>query len=107
MSIAYQLKLPAFTGAVLLLFSLLLGGCASSTVSSSSMDARADARAEVSASRKTSAYPAVHDLPPKREMSATMSPADRSRLTQELLAARDHQAAAAKAQGGPLNPINR
>jgi hypothetical protein len=100
MSIAFERKLPAFAAAVFLLSSLLLGGCASSAVSS-----LMDARAEVPPSPKTSAlYPAVHDMPPKREISA-MTPDERSKLTQELIATRDHQAEAAKAKAGPLEPI--
>jgi hypothetical protein len=63
-----------------------------------------DARAEVPPSLKTSAYPAVHDLPPKREMSA-MTPDEQLKLKKEMIATRDHQAEVAKAQGGPLDPI--
>ncbi|MBR1152969.1 hypothetical protein [Bradyrhizobium sp. JYMT SZCCT0428] len=100
MSIAYQLKLPPFAPAVILLSSLLLGGCASSAGSS-----LMDARAEVPTSQKTSSYPAVFDPSPKRKIPA-MTPDERSKLSQELNAALD-RAAAAKAQGGPLKPINR
>jgi hypothetical protein len=61
-----------------------------------------DARAEVHP--KASVCLPVHDLPPQREMPG-MTPDERSKLKQELLAARDRQAAAAKAQGGPMEPI--
>jgi hypothetical protein len=47
---------------------------------------------------KTSAYLPVEDLPPPREMSV-MTQDERSKLKKELIAARDRQAAAAKAQG--------
>ena len=99
MSIAYRLKLPPFAATVFLLSSLLLGGCASSTGSS-----LMDARAEVPASQKTSSYPAVFDPSPKQKLPA-MTPDERSKLSQELNAAL--QAAATKAQGGPLKPIKR
>jgi hypothetical protein len=100
MSIAYQLKLHRFAAAVFLLSSLLLGGCAISTVSS-----RTDARAEVPPSPKTRSYPPVQDHPQERKMPAT-TPDERSKLSQELKAALD-QAAAAKAQGAPPEPIKR
>jgi len=63
-----------------------------------------DARAEAPAPPKASAYLPVEDLPPKREMPA-MTPDERSKLQKELIAARDRQSAAAKAQGAtPAEP---
>jgi hypothetical protein len=63
-----------------------------------------DARAETPAPPKASAYLPVEDLPPKREMPA-MTPDERSKLQKELIAARDRQLAAAKAQGAaPAEP---
>jgi hypothetical protein len=103
MGIAYvsnERKLTALATAVLLLSSLSLGGCATSTAGSSLMDARAEAPA----SPKTSAYPSLGNLAPEREDRA-MTPDERSKLKQELIAARDRQAAAAKAQGGPLEAM--
>jgi hypothetical protein len=95
MGIAYVYRqIAALAAGTPLLLSLSLGGCA--TAGLSLMDARAEA--------PPSAYLPVHDLPPKREMPA-MTADERSKLKQELLAARDHQDAAAKAQGGPLEPI--
>jgi hypothetical protein len=83
-----------------LLLSLSLGGCATSNAGSSLMDARAEAPAPP----KASAYLPVEDLPPKREMPA-MTPDERSKLQKELIAARDRQEAAAKAQGAtPAEP---
>jgi hypothetical protein len=76
--------------ATLLVLSVSLGGCATSTPGSSLMDARAEAPAP----SKKGAYLPVEDLPPNREM---MSAEERSKLKQELTAARDRQAAA-KAQ---------
>jgi hypothetical protein len=101
MSIAYQLKLPPFAAAAFLLSSLLLGGCASSTGSS-----LMDARGEAPTAQKTSSYPAVFDPSPKRKLSA-MTPEERLKLSQELNNAALDQAAAVKAQDGPLKPINR
>lgn len=85
-------------GALLLSFSL--GGCATSTAGSSLMDARAEAPMPP----KTTAYLPVEDLPPPRQM-AVMTPDERSKLQKELIAARDRQATAAKAQGNePAKP---
>ena len=80
-----------------LLLSLSLGGCATSSAGSSLMDARAEAPVPP----KTSAYLPVEDLPPKRGMPA-MTPAERLKLQKELIAARDRQVAAGKAQGAAL-----
>jgi hypothetical protein len=80
--------------AALLLLGLLLGGCGSSLI-----DKQAGAAAP-----KTSGYLPVEDLPPDRD-EAAMSTADRDKIKAELLAARDSQAAAAKAQGSPLEPM--
>ena len=83
----------ALAAGALLLLGLSLGGCATS--GSSLMDARAQAPAPP----KTSAYPPVEDLPPEREGRA-MTPDERLKLKNELIAARDRQGAAAKAKGG-------
>jgi hypothetical protein len=98
MGIAYVYKqITALAAGTPLLLSLSLGGCATSTAGSSLMDARAEVLP------KESVYLPVHDLPPQREMPMTAD--ERSKLKRELLAARDRQDAAAKAQGGPLEPI--
>jgi hypothetical protein len=89
MCIVYRpATLLAATAALLLTISL--GGCATSTASSSPMDARA----EMPAPPKPSAYLPVEELPPNRE---TMKADEQSKLKQALIAARDRQAAAAKA----------
>jgi len=100
MGIAYLSKrITALAVGVPLLLSLALGGCASS--GSSLMDAHAEAPVPA----KTSGYLPVEDLPPPRDQSA-MTPVEQSKLKKELLAARDRQAAAAKAQGDtPLQPM--
>jgi hypothetical protein len=86
----------ALAAGALLLLSLSLGGCATSPAGSSLMDARAQAPAPP----KTNAYLPVEDLPPERE-EHSMTPDERLKLKKELIAARDRQAAAAKAKGGP------
>jgi hypothetical protein len=93
-------KITALAAGALLLSSFSLGGCATSTSGSSVMDARAEAPA----SSKTGGYPALANPPADREQRG-MTPAERLKLEQELIAARDRQAAAAKAQGGPIEPI--
>ena len=99
MGIAYVYRqITALAAGMPLLLSLSLGGCATS--GSSLMDARAEAPV----SPKTSAYLPVEDLPPKREMS-TMTSDQRSKLQKELIAARDRQLAAAKAQGAASEPV--
>jgi hypothetical protein len=85
--------LTAFAAGVLLLSSLSLCGCATSTTGSSPMNARAEAPAP----RKASVYPAVGDIPPERA-APEMTADERSKLKKELIAARDRQASAAKNQ---------
>ena len=92
-------KMRALAAAALLLYYLSLGGCATSTGSS-----LMDARAEAPARPKTTGYPAVEDLPPKREKPA-MTADERLKLQKELIAARDRQASRAKAAGSqPTKP---
>jgi hypothetical protein len=95
-------KTSSLAAAAVLLSGLSLGGCATSTAGSSPMDARA----EVPAPPKTTGYPAVEDLPPRPEKPA-MTGAEQSKLKKELVAARDRQAAAAKARASatPAEPI--
>jgi hypothetical protein len=93
-----DVKMRALAAAALLLYCLSLGGCATSTGSS-----LMDARAEAPARPKTSGYPAVEDLPPKREKPA-MTADERLKLQKELTAARDRQASRAKAKGGAASP---
>jgi hypothetical protein len=96
--VSNERRLTALAAGALLVSSLSLGGCATSTGGSSLMNARAETPTP------TSEYLPVHDLPPKREMP-TMTPDERSKLKQELNAARERQEAASKAQGGPLEPM--
>jgi hypothetical protein len=84
-------KISAFAVAVLLLSGLSLGGCATSITGSSLMDARAEAPAPM----KTSSYPAVEDMPPKRAVP-TMTADEQSKLKKDLIAARDRRASVGK-----------
>ena len=88
--VSSERKISAFAAAALLLSSLSLGGCATSTAGSSLMDARAEAPAPP----KKSVYLPVEDLPPKSEKPA-MTADEQSKLKKELIAARDRQAAGA------------
>ena len=92
MSIAYVDRLSAL-GALLLL-SLSLGGCATSTGSP-----LMDARDEATAPAKANAYLPVEDLPPKREKPA-MTADERTKVTKELTAARDRQTSRVKYREG-------
>jgi hypothetical protein len=98
MGIAYvdERRRTALAVGALLLLSLSFGGCATSTGSSPM-----DARAEASVPPPTSVYLPVEDLPPQRENPA-MTPDERLKLKKELIAARDRQAKAVKAQGTTL-----
>jgi hypothetical protein len=96
MGIAYVSKpTAALAAGALLLLSLSLGGCATSTTGSSLMDARAEAPAPP----KASAYLPVEVLPPARAKPA-MTPGERQKLQKELTAARDRQEGTGKARGG-------
>jgi hypothetical protein len=102
MGIAYVLnerKISALAAAALLLSSLSLGGCATSTAGSSLMDARA----ETPGPPKATVYLPVEDLPPRREKPA-MTPDERSKLQKDLIAARDRQTATGKAKVLPPAP---
>lgn len=91
MGIAYvNGQATALAAAALLLLTLSLGGCATSTAGSSLMDARAEAPAPP----KTRGYLPVEVLPPNRE---AMTADERLKLKKELTAARDRQAAAVNA----------
>jgi hypothetical protein len=86
-------QVAALAAGTVLLLTVWLGGCATSTAGSSPMDARAEAPAPP----KTSVYPPIF-LPPKRERPATTAD-EQLKLQKELIAARDRQAASVKAQG--------
>ena len=89
-------KITARAATALLLLSLSIGGCATSTPGSSLMDARAEAPAHP---KGPDVYLPVHDLPPKREKPA-MTADEQLKLQKELIAARDRQAPSGKPEGG-------
>lgn len=77
-----------------LLLALPLGGCSTSIADLPVVGAPADAPARP---KQVGAYPAVHDLPQDRP-EAAMDAVERNKVSSELIAARDRQAAAAAAQ---------
>jgi hypothetical protein len=98
MAISYvDEQITALAAGALLLLSLSLGGCATSTAGSSPMDARAETPAPPTAR----VYLAVEDLPPDREKPA-MTADEMSKLKKDLGAARDRQTSQVKAKEGPV-----
>jgi hypothetical protein len=93
-------KITALTAAGLLLYSLSLGGCATSTTGSSLMDAHAEAPLRPN----TSGYLPVEDMPSKDGKPA-MTADERLKLQKELIAARDRQTSRPKAASSqPTKP---
>jgi hypothetical protein len=90
MSVFPRIGIPS---AVLLLMSVPLGGCITSSANSSLMDARAEAP-KLSASPS---YMPVEEVPSDRKTPA-LTVDEQSKLKKELTAVRDRQAEAAKAQ---------
>jgi hypothetical protein len=100
MGIAYVDKpKTALAAGALLLLSLSLGGCATSTGGSTPMDAQA----EVPGPPKSTAYLPVEDVPPRPEKPA-MTADEQSKLKKDLTVARDRQASDVKARGGTTRP---
>ena len=77
-----------------LLLALPVGGCSTSIADLPLVGTPADAPARP---KQVGAYPAVHDLPQDRP-EAAMDTAERNKVSSELIAARDRQAATAAAQ---------
>lgn len=71
---------------------LALGGCSTSIAEIPIGGNASDAR-----TNEAGAYLPVNELPPARE-EAVMDPAERAKVQKELIAAREHQASAAKEQ---------
>jgi len=88
--VSNERKVTALAAGALMVLSLSLGDCTTSLM---------DARSEAPAPPKTSAYPLLGDLVPKRENPA-MTPDQRLKLQKELSAARDRQAPKSKAKDG-------
>jgi hypothetical protein len=93
-----RVKMALVTGALLL--ALPVGGCSTSIADLPLIGTPADAPPRP---REVGAYPAVHDLPQDRP-EAAMDTAERNRVANELIAARDRQAATGAAQNPAPNP---
>jgi hypothetical protein len=78
----------------LLISALALGGCSISIADLPLAGTPADAPARP---KETGAYLPVNDLPPNRE-EAAMNPAERAKIQNELVAARERQASATAAK---------
>jgi phosphoribosylcarboxyaminoimidazole (NCAIR) mutase len=91
---AADLDKRIWVAAALLSASLSLSGCSTSIADLPVVGVPADAPARP---KETGAYPAVHDLPQDRPETA-MTADDRFRVRNELVAARDRQAAIAAAE---------
>jgi hypothetical protein len=79
----------------LLASALAVGGCASTIADMPAVGLPSDAPARA---KEAGSYLPVHDLPPQRD-EAAMKPAEQDKIEKELIAARDHQAAAQTAAG--------
>lgn len=78
----------------LLLSALALGGCSISIADLPVAGTPADAPARA---KETGAYLPVNELPPERD-EAAMDPAERAKIQNELVAARERQASVATAK---------
>jgi hypothetical protein len=83
-----------------LLLALPVGGCSTSIADLPLIGTPADAPPRP---KEVGAYPAVHDLPQDRP-EAAMDTAERNKVANELIAARDRQAATGAAQNPAPNP---
>ncbi|HYW62703.1 MAG TPA: hypothetical protein VE865_05840 [Bradyrhizobium sp.] len=82
------------------LLALPLGGCATSVADLPLIGTPADVPPRP---KEVGPYPAVHDMPQDRP-EAAMDAAERNKLSSDLIAARDRQAASATAQTAAKNP---
>ena len=82
------------------LLALPAGGCSTSIADLPLIGTPADAPPRP---KEVGAYPAVHDLPQDRP-EAAMDTAERNKVANELIAARDRQAATGAAQNPAPNP---
>ena len=93
-----RVKMAWVAGALLL--ALPAGGCSTSIADLPLIGTPADAPPRP---KEVGAYPAVHDLPQDRP-EAAMDTAERNKVSSELIAARDRQAATGAAQNPAPNP---
>ena len=87
-----RVKMALVAGALLL--ALPAGGCSTSIADLPLIGSPADAPPRP---KEVGAYPAVHDLPQERP-EAAMDATERNKVSSELIAARDRQAAIAAAE---------
>jgi hypothetical protein len=85
-----------------LLLALPAGGCSTSIADLPLVGLPADAPPRP---KETGAYPAVHDLPQDRP-EAAMDAAERAKVSNELIAARDRQASVAAAEAAAATAKN-
>jgi hypothetical protein len=96
-----RVKIALVSGALLL--ALPAGGCSTSIADLPLIGTPADAPARP---KEVGAYPAVHDLPQDRP-EAAMDTAERNKVANELIAARDRQASTGAAQTATKNPAGK
>jgi hypothetical protein len=89
-----------FASAALLIAALALGGCSTTIADLPAVGTPADAPERP---KEAGAYLPVHDLPPDR-VDAIIPPAERAKIEAELIAAREHQAAAMETKDGKVKP---
>ena len=85
-----------FAAGALLVAALALGGCSTTIADLPAVGTPADAPERP---KEAGAYLPVHDLPPER-VDAIIPPAERAKIEAELIAAREHQAAAMETKDG-------
>jgi len=88
------------SGALLIAAALALGGCSTTIADLPAVGTPADAPQRP---KEAGAYLPVHDLPPDR-VDAIISPAERTKIEAELVAARERQATATETKDGKAKP---
>jgi hypothetical protein len=88
------------SGALLIAAALALGGCSTTIADLPAVGTPADAPQRP---KEAGAYLPVHDLPPDR-VDAIISPAERTKIEAELVAARERQATATETKDGNAKP---
>jgi len=92
-----------FASGALLIATLVLGGCSTTIADLPAVGTPAGAPERP---KEAGAYLPVHDLPPDR-VDAIIPPAERAKIEAELIAAREHQAAAMDTKDGKAKPESK
>lgn len=92
-----------FASGALLIATLALGGCSTTIADLPAVGTPADAPERP---KEAGAYLPVHDLPPDR-VDAIIPPAERAKIEAELVAAREHQAAAMETKDAKAKPESK